>query len=291
MVALVVLNYNDWETTANFVKSIRGYQNIGRIIVVDNHSTDDSYTQLSNLRTDKIDVIQTGENRGYATGNNFGIRYALEHYAPQYVIVSNPDVAFEERIVDVLREKAERLDRVGLISCKMKWLSEIRLKIAWKQATYWSYLISNFPILNRLIGGEPGYSEAELASEIVEVDVLPGSFFMMSVSAFQEIDGFDERTFLYCEEDIVTARLHRKGYKNYLITNEEYLHMHSVSINKNFASVKKRLCMRQKSREVFCKEYLGVGIIRMCILRATFYFGLYEYLLLSKVREFLRRKK
>lgn len=288
MIALIVLNYNDWETTSSFINSIRDYRSIGKIVVVDNCSSDNSYDKLNALCSERIDVIRTSENRGYAAGNNFGIRYAIEIYKPEYVIVSNPDVYFEEKTVDILREHAEKSEKTGIISSKMKCLSGIKLKVAWKQPTYWSYVISNFPILNRLTGGEPGYSDAELAAEVVEVDALPGSFFMMSVQAFQEIDGFDERTFLYCEESIVTARLHAKGYKNYLVTSEEYLHMHSVSINKSFSSVKRKLCIRHESREVYCKEYLGIGQFRLMVLRITFYFGLYEYLLLSKVRTMLR---
>lgn len=288
MVALVVLNYNDYKTTMHFVNSIREYKSIEKIIVVDNCSTDDSYMQLCCLQSEKIDVLQTETNKGYASGNNFGVRYVLQRYTPQYVIISNPDVEFKEEVVDILREKADQKQQLGLITCKMNWASGIRLDIAWKQPRYRDYLISSMPIMNKLIGSTVSYSEEELAGEVVEVDAVPGSFFMISAKAYVDVDGLDERTFLYCEESILAARLHQKGYRNYLVTTTEYFHMHSVSINKSIVSVKKKLQILQQSREIYCKEYLGIGRGKIILLRLVFTIGLYEYLLLTKIRAFIK---
>lgn len=289
MVALVVLNYNDYETTSQFVTSIRDYESIGKIIVVDNCSTDDSYIQLCTLQSEKVDVLRTEANRGYASGNNFGVRYALQQYGPEYIIISNPDVEFKAEIIDILREKAEQKENMGVITCIMNCISGIQLESAWKKPRYRDYLISSMPLTNRLIGSIMTYSQAELAGEVVEVDAVPGSFFMISARAFVDVDGMDERTFLYCEESILAARLHQKGYRNYLVTTAEYIHKHSVSINKSISSVKRRLQIRQQSREIYCEKYLGIGKGKMLLFRLVFTVGLYEYLLITKVRMLLKQ--
>lgn len=289
MLALIVLNYNDYDTTADFVNKIREYSNIQKIIVVDNHSSDGSYERLSCLASEKINVIQTAANNGYAAGNNFGIRYALEHYHPEYFIVSNPDVAFESSVVDKLYEQARKIQDLGIITCRMNCLSGVPLECAWKLPTYTDHLLGNFPILEKLFRFRTAYSAAELSNTLVKVDAVSGAFFMFSSEAYRAVGGFDEDTFLYCEETIISERLHAKGYKNYLLTTEEYLHMHSVSINKSIRSLKKKLYIRQQSKVVHCMKYLHAGKWKISLLWITFYLGLYERIVLSNVKMFLRK--
>lgn len=64
-VGCVVLNYNDSSTTINLLKQIQQYNSIKRIVVVDNLSTDDSFSRLLNMQKGNIDVIQTDHNGGY----------------------------------------------------------------------------------------------------------------------------------------------------------------------------------------------------------------------------------
>ena len=45
---IVILNYNDSETTLKLIESIHEYPNINKIIVVDNNSTDDSVEVIKN---------------------------------------------------------------------------------------------------------------------------------------------------------------------------------------------------------------------------------------------------
>lgn len=56
---LIVLNYNDAETTLEFVEMAKMCNAIDKIVVVDNCSTDYSLSKLTCLKSDKIDVIQT----------------------------------------------------------------------------------------------------------------------------------------------------------------------------------------------------------------------------------------
>ena len=112
---------------------------------------------------------------------------------------------------------------------------------------------------------------------------------MISSEAYRAAGGFDEDTFLYCEEIIISERLHAKGYKNYLLTTEEYQHHHSVSVNKSISSLKKKLYIRQQSKVVHCEKYLHVGKAKIRLLWITFYMGLYERVILSNMKRFLRR--
>ena len=68
----VILNYNDADTVETLVRSICGYEVLEYIILVDNHSQDDSRQKLQQLACEheKIQLVFLEENGGYGKGNN-----------------------------------------------------------------------------------------------------------------------------------------------------------------------------------------------------------------------------
>ena len=75
--AIIILNYNDFTTTKEMIEQIKDYKILNHIIIVDNCSTDDSYNILKKEEKNNIEVIKTKSNNGYASGNNYGIKYAI----------------------------------------------------------------------------------------------------------------------------------------------------------------------------------------------------------------------
>ena len=49
----VILNFNDGETVTRLVHMIHDYDYLEKIVLVDNHSTDDSWEQLQVLKDEK----------------------------------------------------------------------------------------------------------------------------------------------------------------------------------------------------------------------------------------------
>lgn len=96
----IILNYNDFENAKKLLEKVKVYKEIDKIIVVDNCSKDNSFKYLQQFNSNKIEIIKTSENKGYAYGNNYGAAYAIEKYNPQYLIIANPDIMFEEGIVN-----------------------------------------------------------------------------------------------------------------------------------------------------------------------------------------------
>ena len=64
---IVILNYNDSETTINLIRHIKGFFSLSKIVVVDNASTDDSYNRLQNQSEEYgFDLIGASRNGGYS---------------------------------------------------------------------------------------------------------------------------------------------------------------------------------------------------------------------------------
>lgn len=90
-VAIIVLNWRRPAETLACLESLAhmDYPN-AQVIVVDNGSGDDSVSVIRQ-GFPEILILETGENLGYAGGNNVGIRNALVHRA-DFVCLLNNDV-------------------------------------------------------------------------------------------------------------------------------------------------------------------------------------------------------
>ena len=86
---LVVLNYNDYKTTIKLIKMIKDYKSIDLIVIVDNCSTDKSYKKINEYTNNKVKLIKSDKNGGYAYGNNFGIHYLIENHKCDIIFTNN----------------------------------------------------------------------------------------------------------------------------------------------------------------------------------------------------------
>src|SRR4051794_1147786 len=86
---VLVLNWNGWRDTVESVRSaMRLKDRPSEILVIDNGSSDDSEERIRE-RCPETPFLQTGENLGYAGGNNMGIRHALSRGADYIWLLNN----------------------------------------------------------------------------------------------------------------------------------------------------------------------------------------------------------
>ena len=55
-ISIIILNYNDFETTNLMINKIKDYKVINHIIVVDNCSTDNSFKELSKIKDGRVRI-------------------------------------------------------------------------------------------------------------------------------------------------------------------------------------------------------------------------------------------
>lgn len=256
---LIVLNYNDYETTLRYLEFIEGYTIIKYILVVDNNSTNNSYKILKKYETDKVKVIKTEKNGGYAYGNNYGIKYAKKYFNAEYLIISNPDVFFEEIVINKMIEVLNSNDKIAIVAPKLINRNNANDMKGWKLPNYWMNICQLSIILNKVFASFFKYNDDYFNDKLSIVDVVPGSFFMIKTKIFYEINLFDENTFLYGEENIIAYKLKEMSYKNIIINTCSFYHEHSASINKTFDSYIKRYNILYRSLNYYNKKYLKTG--------------------------------
>ena len=92
---MVIVNYNDYETTKRLLDNVKDYKVLKEIVVVDNKSTDNSLEELRKLKNKKITIIDSGENKGYSYALNVGCKYLIDKYKSLNIVISNSDIIIE----------------------------------------------------------------------------------------------------------------------------------------------------------------------------------------------------
>jgi GT2 family glycosyltransferase len=103
-VAVVLVNWNGIDDALDVIGQLDQIEGppIHRL-VVDNGSTDDSVARLRRERPD-IELLETGQNLGFAAGNLAGIRHLLERYDCGWVLLLNTDVEVDQGFLPPLIE-------------------------------------------------------------------------------------------------------------------------------------------------------------------------------------------
>lgn len=268
-VSIVILNYNDSITTIGLYNAIKEYKNINHIIIVDNCSTDDSFSKIQRSINNKCDLIITDSNKGYSYGNNWGVKYAIDKYESEFVIIANPDIMFEDAIITKMVSYMNENKNIGVLAPQMKNIDMTNNShCAWKVPTLSQYVRTAL-LFN--IGNKNTYYYKEIIGSEKKVGCVAGSFFIIRTKAFKDIGYFDENVFLYCEETILGIKMQKKGYDTYILPNIFFVHAHSVSINNSIKSEYKKDKLLLRSRIYVLKNYYDCANMKLLLIKLLLY--------------------
>ena len=286
MVDVLVLNYNDAATTIQFVKSIFVFSSVRKILVVDNHSTDESLNCLRDISNEKVEVVSTDRNGGYGYGNNYGIKYLHEKCSSKYILLANPDVIVDEKTVNEMLVFLKKNSDYAIVAPLMtNPKGVVQYNTAFKLPSLWRFLMS-FEILSSRTFKPFYYKQLEnLPKPFCDVDALAGSLFMMDAEKMIRYGMFDENVFLYCEEQILGAKFRKAKQKIAMLTSEKYIHNHSVSISKSYKKSFDKNVLLNKSKTYLLKTYYHANPIVLVFAKFLVALNLVE----SFVIDFFRR--
>ena len=268
--AIVILNYNDYDTTCDMIEQIKNYKCLNHILIVDNKSTDRSYSKLKKLENKKIKVIKTDINKGYAYGNNIGIKYLEENYKIDNIIISNPDVIVSEKTIDTLIDDLKD-ETITLIAPVVEEKGNISR--GWKLPHFIEDLLSNMNYFHKYSKKLLCYKEDHYDKKLSRVEAVHGCFFMIKSKALKEVNYFDENTFLYYEENILGKKLKDKNLYCYIDNTVKVIHNLSVSVDKTYNSINKYKILKN-SQKYYEKNYNNLNIFGIILLRIFYYISL-----------------
>lgn len=258
MIAVVVINFGSPDLTIRFVKNeCVKIQTECVVIVVDNASTDESYTLLTR-ELPQAHILRCFENQGFARGNNQGAEYAIRHFQPSHILFSNNDIFFRDSdVVDVLVAQMKSRPYVGIIGPQVLGLDGKRQGPSPNQTFAERYLLptwGKFFYTRKEISRRCQSGFANNAKE-GSVGWVSGSCFMVDVLAFEQIGGFDSGTFLYGEEQILSARMSQIGRIVYFYPFVTVIHEEG-GVTRSYYDRSQIRRMMLKSESYFFRKYM-----------------------------------
>jgi GT2 family glycosyltransferase len=264
-IGIVILNYNDYEQTREYVSSIKRYRYLDEIVVVDNRSTDISFRKLKDIEKKNITVLRSDENKGYSSGNNIGIKYLEDRV--DYIIISNSDITFEEKVVKKLKEDLDNNPDIAVVAPVINQNGE-QLR-GWKLPKISDEIKLNMSGFQELFNKRLKYDNKRYDTELTKVDVVYGCFFMIRRDVLNLVGNFDDGVFLYYEENILGTKLKNINRKSYIDNEVSVEHSGSATVDKNYDKIWKYKMLKE-SQKYFVKYYLHANVFQMFLLRFTY---------------------
>lgn len=159
----------------------------------------ESYDELlSNHFQNKVLLIKSGYNGGFAYGNNIAIKYIMKQELDAYVWLLNPDMVIQnDTLSNLMKCASKNLGKIiGTVHKKYENPEEYLLYGGWKIIPFLGRVR---PILN--------YETSH------EIDFISGGSLCTSVTNFKKIGLLPEEYFLYWEEADWCTKAKRLGLK------------------------------------------------------------------------------
>jgi GT2 family glycosyltransferase len=197
LVFVLVLNWNNWRDTNECLASLRQleYDN-WQLIVLDNGSSDGSVARIHE-GFPEVEIMELGANLGFASGNNAGIRAALERGA-EFVWLLNNDTTVHPQALHAMVERAESDSRIGAVGSAVYCALDRQRLLAWGGG----YV--NFGL------GRSRHFRVPVPDG--RIQFLTGASLLLRRSALQSAGLLDEGFFLYWEDVDYCWRLRRAGW-------------------------------------------------------------------------------
>ncbi len=202
-----------------------------RVVIADNGSTDGA-PEAAERDYDRVTLLHTGANLGYGGAINRAV--AEIDPAVEFVVVANPDVAWGPGSLDELLAAAGRWPRAGSLGPLILEPDGSVYPSARRVPTLVSG--TGHALLAAVWKSNPftrAYLDEERADTERPVGWLSGSCLLLRRAAFDEIDGFDSRYFMYMEDVDLGDRLGKAGWQNVFVPTAEILHSKGHVASKN----------------------------------------------------------
>jgi len=220
-ITIIVLNWNRGSETIACLESLGAADLRGAsILVVDNGSRDGSVEAIRRRFPD-LRVIALPENRGYAGGNNAGMRAALEAGAGAVLLLNN-DTRVAPDFLPPLLDGINSGSMTGAVASAVIRLDRPDMHdVAYSEVRFKEKHVVQLRGVNLPVFGS--YDRRR------HVEVVVGCCVLLNAEALRSVGLFDEAYFAYHEDVDWSLRARSKGYELFYEPYSRVYHRGSLS--------------------------------------------------------------
>jgi len=215
-IAIIIVNWKQYELTINCLLSLQKveYKNL-EVILVDNES---NFEKINKIKSDfnKVEVIESKENLGFASANNLGIKYAIKNKF-EYVMLLNNDTEVNKKFLSPLLNSFQNDNSLGAVQPLIMNYNN-RAKV-WNAGGY----------LNNFFGFP--YTNKKLNNKNRQIDWITGCCIVLKTKVIKKAGLIDEDFFAYYEDVDWSLRIKKLGYKLGIVESSVIFHHGTKSSN------------------------------------------------------------
>lgn len=268
-VSIIIVNWNTCLDLKSCLASIAacGGKRTHEVIVVDNASQDNS-VEMIRREFKWVQLICNSENNGFGKANN----QAIQRAKGRYLLFVNSDVIVLEQAIDQFIAYADQCQDMGVLGCMILNRDKTLQRSCYLNPSALNLccaaLYLNKMFARSKIFGREQFTWWDFALPR-EVDFVKGCFMLIPKRVIQEIGGFDERFFMFCEEADLCCRARKAGFKVLYTPTVQVIHRGQASVRKK--PIKMKLTM-MGSRLFFIKKHSSsMGYIAACFWASGFF--------------------
>jgi N-acetylglucosaminyl-diphospho-decaprenol L-rhamnosyltransferase len=232
LVTAVSVTFESMALTDSLAATLRRFEHV---IVVDNASEDATADTLATLLP-HAQVVRNTINKGFGSANN----QAMAMVETPFALLLNPDCEIEATALKALLDTAERYPQAAIIA-PQGWRTKETVQPSYRHAFYEhrAKQAYNIPV---------GTCSAKW---------LHGCCLLIRVDAFRKFGCFDERFFLYYEDDDLCLRAIQAGYDCLLEPQAKVMHIGGASSRPSWRGDFFKQFHFFRSRHLIIGKYLG----------------------------------
>lgn len=235
----VVLVYKNTEVLEGFFSSLIDKVSNYKVILVNSYYDEESLRNCHAYADKHNAVFIPIENKGYSYGNNVGIKYALDKYEFEYLVVSNSDIIVESLDQTYMSDPiAIYAPETTMLTGKCQNPNIVTYNAVHFKCVDLGYKhkIKAFLLLARLYSGSSRMLFRFYAKLVgyrkIQVFSCHGSFFVMTRQALDLLmPVFNDKMFLYNEEGYLAFKCRFLNIPIFYIPSLKVTHLEGASSN------------------------------------------------------------
>jgi hypothetical protein len=215
-VSTITVNFNHKYFPKLSVEALEAAENPWpvEIVFVDNASTDElslNFLRAAN-KDGRVKLIESPENIGFAGGNNLGAANA----SGEYLLILNPDTTVRKDSIEKMVSYMDKHKDVGILGPRLEYSDgtvqdSCRRDMKFYDLVLKRTFLGKLPLFKRRV--EKYTMDDFDHSKIQEVELITGACMLIRKDFYDDIEGFDDRYFLFMEDFDLCKKVRAAGKK------------------------------------------------------------------------------
>lgn len=202
-----------------------------KMMIFDNHSSEEFKKKLEKYESDQVKINFYNENKGFGFGHN----YNAKNCDTEYFLICNPDILVDEKNFAILWEYLQKNNNLMLAPKVVYPNGEMQYLVRRRLAVF-DYILRFIPFnfVKKLFNKRLSYFECrDLTEEIQEIQFASGCFMFTRTKDFLEVGGFDERFFMYFEDNDLCQKYRQSGKEIIYNPQAKVIHFYGKEAHKS----------------------------------------------------------